>query len=96
MTQQISHLTQVVAMSQKNIAALTEQLSDSRQMIEDMRQRKPTVETNLQTCVNNKFFCDPLLTHLRFDGFKVFPFRHKKALSIAPGFPQSAEVPLLL
>jgi len=38
--QQIDHLTQVVAMSQKNIGALTEQLSDSRQLIEDMRQRK--------------------------------------------------------
>jgi uncharacterized coiled-coil protein SlyX len=35
--QQIDHLTQVVAMSQKNIGALTEQLDDSRQMIEDMR-----------------------------------------------------------
>ena len=38
--QQIDHLTQVVAMSQKNIGALTEQLDDSRQMIEDMRQRR--------------------------------------------------------
>ena len=38
--EQINHLTQVVAMSQKNIAALTEQLDDSRQMIEDMRQRR--------------------------------------------------------
>ena len=37
---QIDHLTQVVAMSQKNIAALTEQLDTSRQMIEDMRQRR--------------------------------------------------------
>ena len=37
--QQIDHLTQVVAMSQKNIGALTEQLDDSRQMIEDMRSR---------------------------------------------------------
>ncbi|MCZ6676676.1 MAG: helix-turn-helix domain-containing protein [Candidatus Poribacteria bacterium] len=36
---QIDHLTQVVAMSQKNIGALTEQLDDSRQMIEDMRSR---------------------------------------------------------
>ena len=40
MSQQIDHLTQVVAMSQKNIGALTEQLDDSRQMIEDMRQRR--------------------------------------------------------
>ncbi len=37
--EQINHLTQVVAMSQKNIGALTEQLDDSRQMIEDMRSR---------------------------------------------------------
>ena len=35
--QQIDHLTQVVAMSQKNIGTLTEQLDTSRQMIEDMR-----------------------------------------------------------
>jgi len=28
-------------MSQKNIGALTEQLDDSQQMIEDMRNRKP-------------------------------------------------------
>ena len=38
--EQVDHLTQVVAMSQKNIGALTEQLLDSRQMIEDMRQRR--------------------------------------------------------
>ena len=38
--EQVDHLTQVVAMSQKNIGALTEQLDDSRQMIEDMRQRR--------------------------------------------------------
>ena len=38
-TQEIDHLTQIVAMSQKNTAALTEQLDDSRQMIEDMRSR---------------------------------------------------------
>jgi len=38
--QQNDHLTQIVAMSQKNIGALTEQLDDSRQMIEDMRQRR--------------------------------------------------------
>ena len=37
--QQNDHLTQIVAMSQKNIGALTEQLDDSRQMIEDMRSR---------------------------------------------------------
>ena len=37
--QQNDHLTQIVAMSQKNIGALTEQLNDSRQMIEDMRSR---------------------------------------------------------
>ena len=37
--QQVDHLTQVVAMSQKNIGALTEQLDDSRQLIEDMRSR---------------------------------------------------------
>ena len=39
--EQVGHLTQVVAMSQKNIAALTEQLDNSRQMLEDMRHRKP-------------------------------------------------------
>ena len=39
LTQEIDRLTQVVAMSQKNIGALTEQLDDSRQMIEDMRSR---------------------------------------------------------
>ena len=38
--EQIDHFQQIVAMSQKNIGALTEQLDDSRQMIEDMRQRK--------------------------------------------------------
>ncbi len=38
--EQIDHFQQIVAMSQKNIGALTEQLSDSRQLIEDMRQRK--------------------------------------------------------
>ena len=37
---QINHSQQIVAMSQKNIGALTEQLDDSRQMIEDMRQRR--------------------------------------------------------
>ena len=37
---QINHIQQIVAMSQKNIGALTEQLDDSRQMIEDMRQRR--------------------------------------------------------
>ncbi len=37
--EQIDHFQQIVAMSQKNIGALTEQLDDSRQMIEDMRQR---------------------------------------------------------
>lgn len=40
LTQQIDHLTQIVAMSQKNITTLTEQLDSSRQMIEDMRQRR--------------------------------------------------------
>ena len=39
--QQIDHLTQVVAMSQKNIGALSEQLDSSRQMIEDLRNQKP-------------------------------------------------------
>jgi len=39
LTQQIDHLTQIVAMSQKNIAALTEQLFESRQVISDMRRR---------------------------------------------------------
>ena len=39
LTQELGHLTQIVAMSQKNIGALTEQLDDSRQMIEDMRSR---------------------------------------------------------
>ena len=38
--EQIDHFQQIVAMSQKNIGALTEQLDDSRQMIEDMRQRR--------------------------------------------------------
>lgn len=38
--EQIDHLTQVVAMSSKNIATLSEQLDTSRQMIEDMRNRK--------------------------------------------------------
>ena len=38
--EQENHLTQVIAMSQKNIGALTEQLDDSRQLIEDMRQRR--------------------------------------------------------
>jgi len=37
---QINHSQQIAAMSQKNIGALTEQLDDSRQMIEDMRQRR--------------------------------------------------------
>ena len=37
---QINHSQQIVAMSQKNIGALTEQLDDSRQMIKDMRQRR--------------------------------------------------------
>jgi len=37
---QIEKLTSIVAMSQKNIGALTEQLDDSRQMIEAMRQRR--------------------------------------------------------
>ena len=38
--EQIDHFQQIVAMSQKNIGALTEQLDDSRQMIEDMRLRR--------------------------------------------------------
>lgn len=37
--EQVDHLTQIVAMSQKNVAMLTEQLDSSRQMISDMRQR---------------------------------------------------------
>ena len=37
LTQQIDHLAQVVAMSQKNIGALAEQLNNSRQVIENMR-----------------------------------------------------------
>jgi len=37
--EQIDHFQQIVAMSQKNIGALTEQLDDSRQLIEDMRSR---------------------------------------------------------
>lgn len=36
---QLDHTHQIVAMSQKNIGALTEQLDDSRQMIEDLRAR---------------------------------------------------------
>ena len=35
----MDHLTQAVAMAQKNSGALTEQLDDSRQRIEDMRSR---------------------------------------------------------
>jgi len=34
LTQQIDHLAQVVAMSQKNIGALAEQLNNSRQVID--------------------------------------------------------------
>lgn len=37
--QQLDHSQQIAAFSQKNIGALTEQLDDSRQMIEDMRSR---------------------------------------------------------
>jgi len=39
--EQIDHLTQLLAMQTKTTAALTEQLSAERQMIEDMRDRKP-------------------------------------------------------
>ena len=38
--EQLDHHTQLLGLAQKNIGALTEQLSDSRQMIEDMRQRR--------------------------------------------------------
>lgn len=38
--EQLDHHTQLLGLAQKNIAALTEQLLDSRQMIEDMRQRR--------------------------------------------------------
>ena len=37
--EQVDHLTHIVAMSQKNIATLTDQLDASRVMIEDMRKR---------------------------------------------------------
>lgn len=40
LTLQIDHLTQVVAMAQKNVATLTDQLESSRLMIEDLRQNK--------------------------------------------------------
>ena len=35
--QHIDHLTQLLALKEKNVAALTEQLDDSRRLIEDMR-----------------------------------------------------------
>jgi len=38
---QIDHLQQIVAMETKNVAMLTEQLNDSKQMLEDLRTRKP-------------------------------------------------------
>jgi excisionase family DNA binding protein len=38
--QQIDHLTQVVAMAQKNASMLTEQLGTERQLLEDMRSRR--------------------------------------------------------
>jgi len=37
--QQIDHLTQVIAMSQKNITLLAEQLDGSKQQLEDLRNR---------------------------------------------------------
>ena len=37
--EQLDHHTQLLGLAQKNIGALTEQLDDSRQMIEDMRSR---------------------------------------------------------
>jgi len=40
LTRALDHAQQLHALAQKNIGALTEQLDDSRQMIEDMRQRK--------------------------------------------------------
>ena len=38
---QIEKLTSLLAMAQSNVAALTEQLDASRQMIEDLRQPQP-------------------------------------------------------
>ena len=38
--QQLDHSQQIAAFSQKNVTMLSEQLNDSRQMIEDMRQRQ--------------------------------------------------------
>ena len=39
--QQNDHLTQVLALAQKNIATLTEQLANKDLLLEDMRQKKP-------------------------------------------------------
>jgi len=38
---QIDHLQQLVAMETRNVAMLTEQLNDSKLMLEDLRTRKP-------------------------------------------------------
>ena len=39
--QQLDHSQQITAFSQKNVTMLSEQLDDSRQLIEEMRNRKP-------------------------------------------------------
>lgn len=39
LTEQIDHLHQLLAMAQKNIASLTEQVADKDQLIEDMRHK---------------------------------------------------------
>jgi antitoxin component of RelBE/YafQ-DinJ toxin-antitoxin module len=40
--EQIDHLQQLLAMQSKTTAALTDELSTSRQMIEDLRRHKPS------------------------------------------------------
>jgi len=41
LTEKMDHLTQVVAMAQKNVATLTDQLDSSHLVIEDLRHRQP-------------------------------------------------------
>ncbi|MBI1924376.1 excisionase family DNA-binding protein [Candidatus Poribacteria bacterium] len=43
LTREIDHLTQLLALKEKHVAVVTSQLETSREMIEDMRQRKPSV-----------------------------------------------------
>lgn len=40
--EQNDHMTQLLAMTQKNITSLTDQVSDKDKLIEDMRQKPPT------------------------------------------------------